>query len=64
MQNPLFQEQELEALEWHIEWGHDFNLLVDAGFYPSEGPFGMEKMFAYLKEQGWAHISCTYVGSY
>jgi hypothetical protein len=51
-------------LEWHIEWGHDFNMLVDAGFYPDTGPFGLEAMMAYLSAQGWAYISAKYVGSY
>jgi hypothetical protein len=57
-------DKELLALEWHIEWGHDYNMLVDSGFYPSQGPFGMEAMFRYLKSQGWAYVSATYVGSY
>lgn len=53
-----------DDLCWHIEWGHDYNMLVDAGFYPDDGPFGMPAMMAWLSEQGWAHISATYIGGY
>ena len=47
---------------WHIEWGHDYNLLVDTGFYPDSGPFGMEAMVNWLSAQGFAYISARYVG--
>ena len=51
-----------EPLVWHIEWGHDFNLIVDAGFYPDDGPFGMDAMVSWLTEQGFAYVSARYVG--